>query len=160
MECKCIYSSEKSKYHEMEKIIKNDFEKLLMLFDDYKNNKELIGELKKVIKYICDNKITSLLNSRIELLPNYLYFDYIEPNDNNGCEDYDYISVIMNRNGKNFYFVYRLNPSIGIIIKEFNIKDNTVIYNKYKDNFASPIFDETIYIYPDILRLKRLPKIN
>lgn len=162
-EWRCFSSRKYSKkeYNEMKKIIKNDFERLLILFDDYEDNKELIGELKNVIKNICDNEITSFcVNDRIDLLPDYLCFDYIDPNGFRTCENFDYISVIMNRNAREFYFVYRLDPSFGTIIKEFNIKDKKIIHNEYKDYFASSIFDDYIYLHSDILKLKKLERLN
>lgn len=157
-ECICFSSKE---YNEMQKIIKKDFERLLILFDDYENNKELIGELKNVIENICNNEITSLgINVRIDLLPNYLCFDYIDPNGFRTCENFDYISVIMNRNAKEFYFVYRLDPSFGTIIKKFNIKDKKIIYSKYKDKFASTLFDDKMFLNSHILKLKSLERLN
>lgn len=162
MECTCFNSKqdlENKKYSEMQRIIKKDFERFLILFADYENNEKLIDEIKKVIENICDNDITSLgVNTKIDLMPDYLCFDYIDSNGSKTCENFDFISVIMSRNAKNFYFVYRLNPSIGTIIKEFNIKDKKVIYNEYKDKFASPIFDDKMFIRPHILELEYLTK--
>lgn len=164
MECAYFNSKEDLKnkeYSEMQKIIKKDFQRLIYLYEDYENNEELIDEIKKVIENICDNEVTSLgVNVRIDLIPDYLCFDYINPNGFKTRENFDFISVIISRNAKNFYFVYRLNPSIGTIIKEFNIKDKKVIYNEYKDEFASPIFDDKMFLNPHILKLKYLTKIN
>lgn len=164
MECTCFNSKEdleNKEYSEMQKIIKKDFQRLIYIFENYENNKELIDEFKNVIENICNNETISLgVNVGIDLMPNYLCFDYIDQNGFKTCEDFDFISVIISRNTKNFYFVYRFNPSIGTIIKEFNIKDKKVIYNEYKDKFASPIFDDKGFISSDVSRLKYLPRLN
>ncbi len=151
------------KYNEMTKIIKKDFQRLIYLYEKYENNEELIDEFKKTIENISNYKKGSLdISSKIILLNEYLYFNYINTNDSQACDKLDFVTVVMNRNAKEFYFVYRFNPSIGTIIKRFNIKNNKINYIKYKDKFTSQLFidDINLFINNDIFKLKYLPKIN
>ena len=115
------------KYVDFMEIIKEDFERALILLEDKKNNKELIDEFDKVInnitrfyEYIKNDDVFA-----VELSDEFLYLDYGMLKEETNRVSIIPCTVIVNRNYREFYFI-RDN-----LVHKFNVKENEVESKKY-----------------------------